>query len=162
MALEIDVLLESPAWQQWPQAQAIVQSAIIAAVRHCRKRYRAGSQVCVMLCDDATIQDLNREWRGKDKPTNVLSFPAAAMPGQPRHLGDIAIAFETLKQEAEAEEKSLADHCAHLAVHGFLHLLGYDHETSVEAEIMEAQERAILAGLGIADPYLAGELVHPS
>jgi probable rRNA maturation factor len=98
---------------------------------------------------------LNRTWRGKDKPTNVLSFPAPEQPGAagPRHLGDIALAFETLARESEEESKELAHHFAHLIVHGVLHLLGYDHEVEAEAEIMEALEVKALARLGITDPY---------
>ena len=96
---------------------------------------------------------LNRDFRGKDKPTNVLSFPAPANPEG--HLGDIAIAYGVTAREAETAGKSLADHATHLAVHGVLHLLGYDHETDAEAEVMEPLEDAILAELGIADPYAA-------
>ena len=108
-----------------------------------------------MLTDDAQIQELNRNWRGKDKPTNVLSFPAPEQPGAtgPRHLGDIALAYETLVRESEEESKELAHHFAHLIVHGVLHLLGYDHEVEAEAEIMEGLEVKALATLGIADPY---------
>jgi probable rRNA maturation factor len=108
-----------------------------------------------MLTDDAQIQELNRTWRAKDKPTNVLSFPAPEQPGAtgPRHLGDIALAYETLVRESEEESKELAHHFAHLIVHGVLHLLGYDHEVEAEAEIMEGLEIKALATLGIADPY---------
>jgi probable rRNA maturation factor len=111
------------------------------------------------LTDDAAIRALNNRWRGLDKPTNVLSFPApAALQGDsPVHLGDIAIAYETVAREAESEGKPLAHHLSHLAVHGFLHLLGYDHESEPEAEAMEQQERAILARLRIPDPYLTHE-----
>ncbi|WP_264478246.1 rRNA maturation RNase YbeY [Microvirga rosea] len=113
------------------------------------------AEVSVMLTDDASIRELNRQWRGKDKATNVLSFPAPEQPGfeGPRHLGDIALAYETLVREAEEESKTLADHFAHLVVHGILHLLGYDHEVEAEAEVMEALEVKALATLGIADPY---------
>ena len=110
-----------------------------------------------MLTDDARVRELNREWRGQDKATNVLSFPAAQPPGetpQPLMLGDIAIAYETTRNEAEAEGKPFQNHLSHLAIHGFLHLLGYDHLDDDEAEEMEGLERDILATLGIADPYL--------
>ena len=109
-----------------------------------------------MLTDDAGIRTLNHNWRGIDKPTNVLSFPAVALPGggsQPRALGDIAIAYETTRREAETENKPFENHLSHLAVHGFLHLIGYDHETDGDAETMEQLERDILARLGIPDPY---------
>ena len=112
-----------------------------------------------MLTDDSAIRALNRDWRGHDKPTNVLSFPAkqprsrrtgAAVPAS---LGDIVIAYETTAREASAEGKPLKHHLAHLAVHGFLHLLGYDHENDRDAKQMEPLETEILAGLGMPDPY---------
>ena len=108
----------------------------------------------VLVEDDAAIRELNRRWRGVDKPTNVLSFAAAAAPSiAPRHLGDIAISYETTIREAQAEARPFAHHLAHLAVHGFLHLLGYDHQSDAAAEGMEDLERKILARLGIPDPY---------
>ena len=109
-----------------------------------------------MLTDDLAIRALNRDWRGKDKPTNVLSFPAQeprADRGAPRMLGDIVIAYETAAREAEVEGKPFMHHLAHLAVHGFLHLVGYDHEASEAADAMERLEVAILARLGVPDPY---------
>lgn len=118
------------------------------------------AEIAITLSDDAEVRVLNRDWRGKDKPTNVLSFPGleGAManllpPDAPRPLGDIILAFETCRGEAADQGKSLADHTRHLVVHGVLHLLGFDHEDEAEAEEMEALETAILAGLGIADPY---------
>lgn len=113
-----------------------------------------------MLTDDSGIQSLNRTWRGIDKPTNVLSFPTAAPPGPPgavRPLGDIAIAFETLRREAGEANKPFAHHLAHLAIHGILHLLGHDHEDDAEAEAMEALETHVLATLGIPDPYAGSD-----
>jgi probable rRNA maturation factor len=104
----------------------------------------------VLLADDAALRALNRDWRGKDKPTNVLSFPA---PQGGEMLGDIALAAETVAAEAQAQGKPFAAHMAHLLAHGFLHLLGYDHEIEAEAEAMEARERAILVSLGLPDPY---------
>ena len=110
----------------------------------------------VLLTDDAAIKKLNRTWRRKNTPTNVLSFPAKLPPGDaPAFLGDIAIAYETTKREAAAEGKRFADHVTHLAIHGFLHLLGHDHETDAEAEAMEALEIAILKRLGVPNPYVA-------
>ena len=112
-----------------------------------------------MLTDDAGIRTLNSNWRGIDKPTNVLSFPALQPTGPsgpddaPRMLGDIAIAYETTRQEADDEQKPFDHHLSHLAVHGFLHLIGYDHENDDDAEAMETLEQEILAQLGIPDPY---------
>ena len=111
--------------------------------------------VAVVLTADAAIQALNKRWRGQDKPTNVLSFPAQAMPGsdEPAHLGDIVIAFETLAAEADRDGKQFAHHLAHLSVHGYLHLLGHDHDKDREAEAMEQLETDILARIGVPDPY---------
>jgi probable rRNA maturation factor len=152
-APDIDVDLQSTLWQAEPEAEATVRAAIAAAAL----RVPAAGEVSVLLTDDAAVQALNRDWRGIDKPTNVLSFPAAApkAAGAPRLLGDIAIAFETLEHEAKAEKKPFLHHLAHLAVHGYLHLLGYDHQTDSEAEAMEALEREILAAMRIPNPYAA-------
>jgi probable rRNA maturation factor len=115
----------------------------------------AAGEVSLLLGDDAAITALNRDFRGRDRPTNVLSFPPGEAPPNPenRFLGDIALAAETILAEAEFQGKSFDQHAAHLVVHGFLHLLGYDHETAPEAEAMEERERVILRALGIADPY---------
>ncbi|MCC6756217.1 MAG: rRNA maturation RNase YbeY [Solirubrobacterales bacterium] len=153
-----EVLVAADYWQREADAEAIVHRAIAAAAAAVAAD-TAGAELAVMLTDDAGIRTLNKNWRGIDKPTNVLSFPALsperapAAGDAPRMLGDIAIAFETTRAEAEAERKPFDHHLSHLAVHGFLHLIGYDHETDNEAEAMEGLERAILARLGIPDPY---------
>jgi probable rRNA maturation factor len=108
-------------------------------------------EVAVVLTDDAAIRKLNKQWRRIDKATNVLSFPSAK--GAPM-LGDIVIAHETLARESRDEGKEFNHHLSHLAVHGFLHLMGYDHQTDSDAETMEELERAVLARLRIPDPYL--------
>lgn len=115
-------------------------------------------ELAVLLTDDVAVRALNRTFRGKDAPTDVLSFPAGPRPrGVPPDcswpLGDIAIALETAARDAAAAGKPLAEHLAHLVVHGTLHLLGHDHEEPCAAAAMESLERRILAGLGIADPY---------
>lgn len=148
-AVAVDVIVESEQWSALPGAETIVREAIARAAIDARAQ---SSELAVLLTDDAAVRRLNATWRGLDKPTNVLSFPSALPPGQ-RHLGDIAIAFETTHREAEAEGKPLAHHLAHLAVHGFLHLLGYDHESEPDAEAMEQLERAVLARIGVPDPY---------
>jgi probable rRNA maturation factor len=150
----VDVMVESPLWQALPAAERIVRGAIARAAE--QDTVSRGGEVAVLLCDDAAIANLNAQWRGISKPTNVLSFPASphhAAPGEAAALGDIAIAYETVASEAAAQGKTVADHLAHLAVHGFLHLLGYDHHEDAQAERMERLERDILARIGIADPY---------
>lgn len=159
-----EVLVAADCWQSEADAEAIVHRAIAAAATAVEAD-TGGAELAVMLTDDAGIRALNRDWRGIDKPTNVLSFPAATPDrasshrDAPRMLGDIAIAFETTRAEAEAEHKPLSHHLSHLAVHGFLHLIGYDHETDNEAEAMESLERDILARLGIPDPYARDDQV---
>jgi len=145
----VDISVQSPLWNDH-DFDATVRRAIAAAATPDTD----GAELSVVLTDDEEIRVLNAQWRHQDKPTNVLSFP---VPGprdmQPRLLGDIVIAYETTAREAEIEHKPFAHHLSHLAVHGFLHLLGYDHETEDEAETMERREREILARLDIADPY---------
>lgn len=150
----LDTMIEAGEWAGLKDAEALAQRAAQAATA-VAEAADEDVEVSVMLTDDASIRELNRQWRGKDKATNVLSFPAPEQPGfeGPRHLGDIALAYETLVREAEEESKTLSDHFAHLIVHGVLHLLGYDHEVEAEAEVMEALEVKALATLGIADPY---------
>ena len=150
-APDIAVEIESPLWDAQPDAERTVHDAIMTAAT----RVPADGEVSVLLADDTAVRALNRDWRNIDKPTNVLSFPSDApkIAGAPALLGDIAIAYETLAREAEAEKKPFLHHLAHLAVHGYLHLLGYDHQTDSEAEAMEALEREILADMRIPDPY---------
>ncbi len=145
-------------WQAEPDAEAVIERAIAAAAEFVDADV-ADAELAVMLTDDAGIRTLNRNWRGIDKPTNVLSFPALQTNASrgaddaPRMLGDIAIAYETTHREADEEQKPFDEHLSHLAVHGFLHLIGYDHETDEEAETMEELEREILSQLGVPDPY---------
>jgi probable rRNA maturation factor len=150
----IEVEVEDSRWTDaLPDAVAVAERAAAAALA----AQGAEGDVVILLTDDAGVRTLNARYRGKDRPTNVLSFPGADMPlpDQSRHLGDLVLAFGTCAAEAEQQGKSLADHLSHLTVHGVLHLLGRDHEDEAEAETMEAEERAVLASLGVADPYLA-------
>jgi probable rRNA maturation factor len=158
----VDVLSESPLWEAEPGAEAIVRRAIsqaAAATNAAAPAAIPATEVAVLLCDDAMIAALNAQWRGRAEPTNVLSFPAppaggaSASESSAIHLGDIAIACETVRREAGEQGLTVSAHLTHLAVHGFLHLLGYDHQTDGEAERMEGLEREILASLGISDPY---------
>ena len=118
------------------------------------------SEVSLLFTDDATIQGINAEWRDKDKPTNVLSFPSLQIkPGTApgRLLGDIVFGYETVLREAQEEQKPFDNHLSHLVAHGLLHLFGYDHESDAQAEDMEALERRILARLAIPDPYAVSD-----
>jgi len=153
-----EVLVVADCWRAEPDAETVIHRAVAAAAEFVAADV-AGTELAVMLTDDAGIRTLNSNWRGIDKPTNVLSFPALQPSGPhgpddaPRMLGDIAIAYETTRREADDEQKPFDHHLSHLAVHGFLHLIGHDHEKDHDAEIMEALEREILAQLGIPDPY---------
>lgn len=150
----IDIAIESGSWQAQVDEAVVTRAIEMAALMTDQKP--ADAELSVVLTDDAAIRAINAQWRHKDEPTNVLSFPAPpAMPGAPRLLGDIVIAHETTAREAKTEGKPFADHLGHLAVHGFLHLLGYDHESDADAEVMERLEREILAKLGVPDPYAA-------
>ena len=144
----IEVELDDAAWTAaLPDAAVVAERAATAALGGVE------GDVVVLLTDDATVRDLNARFRDKDRPTNVLSFPAAASAAP--HLGDLVLAFGVCAAEAQAQGKSLADHLSHLTVHGVLHLLGRDHVDEAEADEMEAEERSILASLGVADPYRA-------
>ena len=151
----IDIVRESPLWGEQSEIDTALRSAIAEASVEVPTN---DAELAIVLTDDARIRTLNRVWRGFDKPTNVLSFPAEARGGSvgaPALLGDIVIAYETSRQEALAQDTPFLHHLAHLTVHGFLHLRGYDHEAGDEAEVMERLERQILARLDIADPYAA-------
>ena len=159
LALPItEVLVVADCWQTEPDAEAVIRRAVAAAAEIVNAD-TGEAEIAVMLTDDAGIRTLNGNWRGIDKPTNVLSFPALQPTGErgsqdaPRMLGDIAIAYETTRREADDEQKRFDHHLSHLAVHGFLHLIGYDHEKDQDAETMEALETEILMRLGIPDPY---------
>jgi probable rRNA maturation factor len=151
-ALTIDVVIDSVRWHSDPSARAAARRAVAQAAA---MRSTTATEIAVVLTDDSAIRSLNRQWRGVDAATNVLSFPSPNAGREPAHLGDIVLAYETVAREARAEHKPMAHHVAHLAVHGYLHLIGYDHESAVDAEAMEQTEREILQRLSIPDPYLA-------
>lgn len=156
--VDIALLVESPLWTDEDAWRAAAARAVAAAVDVAELDVPVGAELSLVLTDDAAIRDLNREHRGKDKATNVLSFPGFDPDEAPEPLlGDIVIAYETVAREAAEEAKPIADHFCHLVVHGMLHLFGYDHETDDDAEVMEAEERRVLARLGIADPYRDSE-----
>ena len=153
---QIDICIRDENWRQIPGPERFIRKIITAAQGLCETP--EAFEMSIVLDSDLAVQALNRDFRGKDAPTNVLSFPgydgAALLPGQPAPLGDIILAHETLTREAGAQGKSLEQHLAHLLIHGFLHLLGYTHENDSEARIMEAKERAIMQQLGFPDPYI--------
>ena len=158
MMLGVALEIEAEGWRSVPEVGALVDRVVDQACRRSGIAPPAGAEVSVLLCDDAAIRSLNRDWRGIDKPTNVLSFPSPGPADRRLLLGDIAIAWETTRREAVDEGKAVASHLTHLLVHGFLHLIGHDHDLQAEAENMERLEAVILADLGIADPYDGAEL----
>lgn len=163
----VDTVIEDARWEAFG-LHPLALRAVAAGLAHLGLD-AAGFTLCLMGCDDARIAELNADFRGKPQPTNVLSWPsderAAEVPGtapdlpeagtadDPEELGDIAIAYETCAREAEEAGKPMADHVTHLVVHGLLHLLGYDHIDEADGDLMEATEVAILARLGLSDPY---------
>jgi probable rRNA maturation factor len=158
----LDILVDVPGWTTaFDDIEAVCRRAVEAAMAMAPED-RRDHAVSLLLTDDETMRRLNRSYRGQDKATNVLSFPAAFEPNgegavphrdDPPLLGDIALGLEAAIREAEDEGKPLADHVCHLIVHGTLHLLGYDHEDDADARIMEHLETRVLAGLGVSDPY---------
>lgn len=153
----VDVLIEAGAWPARAKLRALAERAIVAAADRACPDLEPGSEVSLLFTDDAHMRRLNLRYRGKDRPTNVLSLPAAPLLvgrlGPP--LGDIVLASETVAREAEDQALTANDHLTHLIVHGFLHLIGYDHEDDSEALVMEGLETTILHDLGLADPYAA-------
>jgi probable rRNA maturation factor len=151
----LDILVEAGEWPPKARLRKIAAGVIEAAAIRLGLDLPEGAEVSIVFTDDAHIKSLNRKFRQKNKPTNVLSFPGApaANGGIGPILGDVVLAQETVSKEAAAEGLTLEAHLAHLILHGFLHILGYDHEDDGEAQIMEGLETAILGGIGIADPY---------
>jgi probable rRNA maturation factor len=148
--IKIDIRIDSDLWKRKRDAKAVARRAIAKAAG---VLVRSKCELAVLLTDDPTIRVLNWDWRGVDAPTNVLSFPAPQAGEDRPFVGDIVLAYETIAAEARVERKPFAHHFAHLAVHGFLHLLGYDHARKKDAEAMEEAERDILRRLRIPDPY---------
>ena len=165
--VRLEITVRSARWRKQRGAQSLVRKAVFAAAKAVST---APAELAIVLSHDSAIKALNRDWRGKDAPTNVLSFPAAPagpsrnagksskksrrkFPRPTPYIGDIVIAYQTTAREAQAGGKPFRHHLAHLAVHGFLHLLGYDHENDRDAEQMENLERRILRRLEVPDPY---------
>jgi probable rRNA maturation factor len=150
----VEIQVKSALWNAEPRAEDIARAAVLAAADMLST---APGEVSIVLTDDSDMQELNRIWRGVDKPTNVLSFPAPEANAGAM-LGDIVVAYETLARECEDEGRIFLHHLSHLTVHGFLHLAGYDHRTDAEAEAMEALESEIMARMNMPDPYLGRDL----
>lgn len=152
--LSIDLRVADSRWEGLGDLEAFAAHVLGLA----SSRMQAGGELAILLTDDAEMHALNKQWRGMDKPTDVLSFPSdqPEIPGQPQYLGDIAVGYETALRDAEAMKRPFEAHASHLLVHGFLHLLGYDHIEPEDAKVMEPLEADILAGLGWPDPYATG------
>lgn len=167
MALTVDAVVSAPDWAALGDLDALTRKVALAALKESGARLRDDCEVCVSYCDDEDIRALNAQWRGLDKPTNVLSFPTPGDLARKPLLGDVVIAFETVSREAREQDKKLVDYVCYMIAHGFLHILGYDHETALEAEAMESLERRVAEALGIPDPYegttpLAADVVNKS
>jgi probable rRNA maturation factor len=151
-AIAIDIIVASTRWKNPKKAKSVLRRAVTRAAAATRSTLP--TEIAIVLSNDSAIRVLNRDWRGIDAATNVLSFPVANIEQRTnRHLGDVILAFETIAREARSEGKPFDHHLAHLGVHGFLHLIGYDHEHEDEAAEMEETERDILHQLDIPDPY---------
>jgi probable rRNA maturation factor len=167
--LSVTILDEAGDWSAFAHREQAILRAAAALVGRPGCAEARGAEACVVLADDALVRSLNRTYRGKDAPTNVLSFPLrqpdaawpsdaiGSAPAGPRHLGDVVLAVETLRREADAQGTPPVHHLQHLVVHGLLHLIGFDHDTGPQADTMERLETEILAALGVSDPYAAAE-----
>ena len=148
--IEIAIAVEHAAWRKkWPTLARDIRALLESAAGHRELKGEGKGIVGLVLADDGTLRRLNHEFRGKNEATNVLSFPDPVEP-----LGGIAIAFETVLAESKAQNKAFVDHAKHMILHGFLHLLGFDHMIDRDARLMEQVEIAILGGMGIPNPYL--------
>lgn len=154
VGLNFEPRIEDERWRTLGDVDALVSKVL----RHAMNGTGEIGGVEILFTNDAELRDLNKRWRGLDKPTDVLSFPAdgPGEPGQPQPLGDIAIAYETALHDAEAMGRPFEAHVSHLLIHGFLHLVGYDHIEPEDAAVMEPLETKLLAGLGWPDPYATG------
>lgn len=151
--IAVDLVIEDADWGGEDRFETVITSAIEAALAVVELPVPAGAEMSVVLTSDARMRTLNRDYRGFDKPTNVLSFAAGPVPPKRPLLGDVVLARETVAAEAAADGKTLEQHVSHLVIHGLLHLFGYDHETNDEAVLMESVETRALSRLGWPDPH---------
>ena len=165
-SLAVEVVRHAEIWDRIALGDATLARAARAAFTAASHARQETCEATIVLTDDAEMRALNRAWRGKDSSTNVLSFPAGCSPGaiasEPRPLGDVVLAAETVLAEAADRDIPAADHAVHLVVHGMLHLFGFDHERDEGAEAMEALETKVLSALGIADPYAEDAQADPA
>lgn len=153
---QIDISVEADGWPELSTLNPVIENSILAAAETASLNWPDGAELSILLTSDAAMTEINGQWRGKSRPTNVLSFPGSdIVPGKSAGLviGDLVFALETVQREAAEQGKTFEDHFTHLSVHGFLHLFGYDHLEEVEAERMEGLEIRVLEGLGITNPY---------
>lgn len=152
--LEIDLRVADPRWEALGDLNALATRVLGVA----SARMQQGGEIAILLTHDGEMHALNKQWRGKDKPTDVLSFPSdqPEIPGQPQYLGDIALGYDTALADSGTMGRPFEAHASHLMVHGFLHLMGYDHIEPEDAKVMEPLETEILASLGWPDPYATG------
>lgn len=153
MSVATDIIVTAPAWDRFEGLEELTERAVRVSVEISAARLAPECELSVNFTDDAAIRELNATWRGLDKPTNVLSFETPGPLARKPVLGDIVIAYETVEREAREQDKSFDAHLTHLIIHGFLHLIGYDHQIPRDADDMEALERRITAALGLPDPY---------
>ena len=152
--LSLDLRIADARWEALGDLEALAAGVLGRAASH----IKSTGELAILFTDNAEMRALNSQWRQRDKPTDVLSFPSGqpGIPGQPQHLGDIALGYETALLDAEMMHRPFEGHVSHLLIHGFLHLLGYDHIETEDAQVMEPLETEILASLGWPDPYASG------
>ena len=159
--VNIEIQIDEDGWTSLDKVEDLCKIAVQRACIETKQKFMQGAELCILLTNDTEICKLNKQWRGLDKPTNVLSFPAVSPEKLAKSpmLGDIALGFQTVEKEAINDQKTIENHLTHLIIHGFLHILGYDHEIDEDATIMEALEIRILENLNIANPYADCDLL---
>ncbi|NBS34988.1 MAG: rRNA maturation RNase YbeY [Methylocystaceae bacterium] len=162
MSLEIDIVVAALEWNSVEDLDGLTNRCVAASLENCLLTLAPECEISVTYCDDAAITQLNAQWRGKNAPTNVLSFPTPGLLEEKQLLGDIIIAYQTVTREAKEFGRPLSNYIGHMLIHGVLHLVGYDHETDAEAETMENLERIIALKMGLGDPYESEDEMYPS
>lgn len=161
MSLEIDIVVAASEWNSVDDLEGLTNRCIAVSLGNCLLALAPECEISVTYCDDAAITQLNAKWRGKNAPTNVLSFPTPGLLEEKQLLGDIIIAYQTVTREAREFGRPIMNYIGHMLIHGVLHLVGYDHETDVEAETMENLERLIALKMDLGDPYEREDEMHP-